>query len=255
MLTSAKPLLVPLSGAGALTAFLFPFAGGSASAFRPWAEHFGAAFSVRAAQLPGRQNRAWDAPFERMADLAATLADEITATRGDFVFFGHSMGALTAFEVARELRRRRARLPALLGVSATPSPDVRGQAPPVASLSDDDLAESSRAGGGLPAEVMASEELLELVLPALRADLSLMDAYEYRPEPPLPVPLSIFGGLDDAMVAPDDLAAWRAQTTGRATVRMHPGGHFYLWEHGAAVVGQLLDDLEHALYGKDGSDG
>jgi surfactin synthase thioesterase subunit len=248
MMTS-HPFFMPLSSEGALTAFLFPFAGGSASAFRPWTGHFGSAVTVLAAQLPGRQNRFSEVPFERMTDLAMALADEITAQPppGEFIFFGHSMGALIAFEVARELRRRQAQLPTLLGVSATQAPDRRGQVAPVASLSDDKLTADTWASGGLPAEVMASAEFLELVLPALRADLSLMDAYEYEPEPPLPVPISIFGGRDDGMVEADDLSAWRAHTSGRATARTYPGGHFYLWEHGASVASELLDDLEAAL--------
>lgn len=243
------PNLRSLSAGGVLTAYLFPYAGGGIGAFRPWVELFGPVVNVRAAQLPGRQDRFTEPCYETFAEAITDLADEVAAAppREEFVFFGHSMGAVVAFEVARELRRRGARLPLLLGASGTCGPAIARTGMKIDGFDDERLAAASLAAGGLPDEVADNPDLLELVLPSLRSDLTILDQHPYAVEPPLPVPISAFGGEDDALVTLADLEAWQAETSAGFTLRTYPGGHFYLWDQGPEIVKALLADLENVL--------
>jgi surfactin synthase thioesterase subunit len=153
------------------------------------------------------------------------------------------MGATIAFEIARELRRRGVPGPALLGVSAMSAPQLEQEPRPVSRLSDAELLDATRQGGGLPEEILQHEELLQLVLPTLRADLELIDAYAYVSEEPLTCPIRVFGANRDPLVQPSTLDAWSGTTTGRTTVRICPGDHFFLWEHGDEIVSALVSEF------------
>src|SRR5258708_4726017 len=237
-------MFVRLTETGERMAYLFPFAGGSASAYRPYARLFGSNYSVRAAQLPGRQDRLADAPFIEMTHLAQALADEvIRESRGRrVIFFGHSFGALIAFEVTRDLRRRGAEQPMILGVSAARAPMIKDGHRLLASLSDQELAVEIRKMGGFPTKLAEHPDFIKLTVDAVRTDLVVENTYAYYDEHPLEVPISVFGGRgDDIAVA--ELDAWRNVTTRRANLRMYPGDHFYLWEHAESVIAALLSDL------------
>ena len=238
--------LVSLKESGDLLVCLFPYAGGSASSYRPLAESFGPDVAVSAVQLPGRQNRWQEAPYTDFATVVADLAGELAeaATR-PLVLMGHSMGATLAHEVARTLRH--VREPALLVVSGACAPGTIVDSVGAERFSDDELIEESREWVHLPPQVRANPELLELVLDALRADLALADAYRHVPGTPLSCPISVFGGRADPLVPEAALASWTSMTSGRTVVRVYDGDHFFLWGREPEVVSALLSDLRSGV--------
>jgi medium-chain acyl-[acyl-carrier-protein] hydrolase len=178
-------------------------------------------------------------------DLVPALAEGLSPLLDvPFALFGHSMGAVVAFEVARELRRRQAPAPVLLAVSGHQAPRRPEVEPPFSHLSDAAfLEELRRRYDGIPPEVLAEEELLQLLLPVLRADIQVLETYAYTGEPPLECPLSCFGGEDDPHVSLVDLEAWSDETSGRLRVRTFPGGHFFVESARSEVLRALGDDL------------
>jgi medium-chain acyl-[acyl-carrier-protein] hydrolase len=225
--------------------YCFPFAGGAASAYRCRPSVLPGRVELRAIQPPGRQNRIAEPPHrscrELVAELVGALAEELNEL--PFAFFGHSMGALVSFELARELRRRGGPQPALLGISAFEAPQRRRTGAPLSGLPDEDLVARVREFGGLPDEVLAAPELLALVVPTLRADLALTENYRYSPGPPLDCPISVFRGRDDPFARAEGLRDWQAQSTRPLTMREFPGRHFYSTEHADAVVSSFADHL------------
>lgn len=225
--------------------YCFHSAGGSAYQFRKWSLSLPSSLEVCALQLPGRHSRLRDAPFVRLEPLVASLVDE-TGPLLDrpFVFFGHSMGATLAFELARELQRRGMPLPDRILVASRRAPHLPMDAPAMHALPDRDLVEEVQIRyGAIPAGVTASPELLSLVLPALRADVTLSETYEYRVGERLPVPIVAMGGRADAHVAEDALAAWRAHTDRAFALHMLPGGHFFFQDDERHFLRILVDVL------------
>lgn len=211
--------------------FCFPYAGGGASSFRLWPNALPPGVNVCPVQLPGRENRLGEAPFTRLEPLVQTL-DRLLRPYLDrpFAFFGHSMGALIAFELAHRLGQNTLG-PIRLFVSGHSAPQIPRRRPPIHQLPDSELVEALRDFGGTPEAVLQHPELMELLLPTLRADFSVVETYVYSPHEPLACPISVFGGLQDSEVSRDDLNVWCDQTRSSCTVRMFPGNHFFL--HGA----------------------
>jgi surfactin synthase thioesterase subunit len=221
----------------------FPYAGGGANVFRPWARALAPAAEVWAMSLPGRATRVREAAVARMAPIVSAVTDELgPLTDRPFVLFGHSLGALVAFEVARELRRRGMRAPAHVLVSAARAPQHRLE-DPIHELPDDQFIERIRGLKGTPAEVLENRQLVELLLPALRADFAVGETYRYASEPPLSAPVTAFGGSADDHVSSDQLDDWYRHTRNRFAVRTFQGGHFFI--HSAqdelldAVAGEI----------------
>lgn len=234
--------------AAPLRLFCFSYVGGNASAYREWTSGAGDV-DVCPVQLPGRDKRLAEPPFQRLMPLVETLADVLPLER-PFAFFGHSLGALVGFELARELRRRDGQGPVKLFVSAARPPQLLATEAPRHLLSDRELVEEVRRLGGTPEEVLRNAELMELFLPVLRADFAVADTYEYSPEAPLPCPIHAFGGQEDSKVAREDLLAWKQQTASAFALDMFPGGHFFL--HGARtrLLRTLLDSLRTSSPGR-----
>jgi surfactin synthase thioesterase subunit len=228
-----------------LRLFCFPYAGGAASVYRTWGPDLPAHVDVCPIQLPGRGSRFREAPFRLIGDLVTAAADALRPSlEPPYVLFGHSMGALIAFELTRELRRRGAAMPALLVVSGHPAPQRPDPDPPIGHLSDPEfLHELQTRYDGIPPEVLAEQELLQLLLPVLRSDILVIESHSYRDEPPLPCPIACFGGEEDGHVQREDLEAWREQTALDCTVRFFRGGHFFLESERAAVLAALGDEL------------
>jgi surfactin synthase thioesterase subunit len=241
--------LVPLTESGRTLVCLFPYAGGSASSYRPLAEVFPSDVAVSAVQLPGRQDRWQEIPYTDFATLVSDLADEIAdaATSIPHVLVGHSLGAAVAYEVAREMRARRAREPALLVVSGASAPDAIVDSIAAEQLSDEELIEESREWVHLPPQVRDSDELLELVLDALRVDLALADSYRFVPSAPLSCPISVFGGRADPLVPEAALGSWSSLTSNRTVIRVYDGDHFYLWGREREVASAMLSDLRSGV--------
>jgi surfactin synthase thioesterase subunit len=208
--------------------FWFPHAGAGASSASV------AGLPCIPVRYPGRESRLAEAPFERMTQLVDALAKAIEPyTSAPFTFFGHSMGAVVAFELARVLRGRGLPLPRILIASAARAPQFRRNHVPPPADSDQELLASLN----IPAE------LAPAVLPALRADTTLYRHYVYGEEAPLDCPIRAYGGTDDPNIAPHHLAGWREQTTASFDVRLFPGGHFYLRDCADAFRQALEADL------------
>lgn len=223
------------SAAPRTTLYCFPHGGGSAAEYVRWARDL-PRVRVCAIQLPARGSRLAEPPFTSMDDLVATLLDEV-ALCPPYVLFGHSFGALLAYEVTRALRAAGRALPEKLLLSSYPAPHLPRESARVHQLDDDELlAEVARTHGGIPEEVLASPELRAMAATSLRADYRILEDYSWTPADPLPVPLTVLGGRDD-VIAEEHLAAWSQHTTrGPIQLRTFPGGHFYLRERQRAAV-------------------
>lgn len=212
----------------------FAHAGGGSLAFHPWSSEPWPEIEVCAVQLPGRESRLREPAVDEMAPLLGRLVPALLPTleAGPFAFFGHSLGALLAFEVTRALRSRGAPLPRLLLAAGRSAPSHGGAPHRLSAIAGDD--EFVRAVqyyyGGIPPALLAERELLALIVPTLRADLKLAEHYEYRAEPPLPVPIRALGGVDDRGVDEQALRDWAAETAADFGVQRFRGGHFFVQE-------------------------
>jgi surfactin synthase thioesterase subunit/glycosyltransferase involved in cell wall biosynthesis len=222
--------------AGALRLFCFPHAGGGAAAFKTWAERLPRAVAVAPMRPPPRRNN--------MAAVVAALGDSIQPYLDQpFAFFGHSMGAAVAFELARLLRRRNQPAPRMLVASGARAPQYRRGHVPPPEPSETEFVEALRRLQGTPREVLDNPNLMQLILPALREDAAIYRHYVYAEEPPLDCPIRAYGGAEDPNVSRAHLEAWAQQTTAAFAVRVFPGGHFYLQTHRQEFLAALARDL------------
>lgn len=224
--------------------FCFPCAGGGASAYRLWADLLPDSIELCAVQLPGRENRLNETPHRRIEGLISALADALEPQlERSYALFGHSMGALIAFELAHCLRRNRCAPPVQLFAASAPAPHLPRFRAFLHRLPDAALVVSLRRLGGMPEWVVNEPELLALVLPTFRADLELWESYAYHPRPPLPYPISVFGGAADTTVKPFELAGWAQHTKQRFAMRFFSGTHFFV----ASEPHALIDAISSAL--------
>ncbi|SDH33464.1 Surfactin synthase thioesterase subunit [Lentzea fradiae] len=219
----------------------FPHAGGAASAFRGWAELLGPSTAVVAVQYPGRQDRFGDPPPADIAALAGQIAVEIAPllTRPT-AFFGHSMGATVAYEVARRLQPRFPSRLARLYVSACDAPPARR--PRTTVIADEEIRAYVRSLGGSGAALLADDELWQLSLPALRNDFRMIETYRYRTAAPLTCPVTAIAGDADDSVSPDDVRRWQELTIGPFEAVVQPGGHFYFDESAEGLAALFRED-------------
>ena len=229
--------------------FCFPYAGVGASVFRPWSAGLPVEFDVCAVQLPGRTARMAEPPIASVPVLVDGIVTAVTSHLDiPFVFFGHSMGAILAAEVTRELARRGARLPRYLIVSARRPPHMADPQSPLRDLSDTEFVEEiMRRYGGIPPEILREKDILALLLPALRADIAALETHRPPRRAPLPCPIVAFGGSDDALTPRAHLEAWREETTSDFEICVFPGGHFYLESRRTAVLAKVSEFLVRAM--------
>jgi len=225
--------------------FCFPYAGGTAAIFRAWPDLLlTTSVEVCVIHLPGRAGRLQEPPFTHLLSLVQEIAPAIRPFLDKpFAFFGHSMGALISFELARQLRRERAPAPAQLflsGRSAAHLPDVE---PRTFDLPEAEFIQELRRLNGTPQEVLEHPELMHLMIPLLRADFSVCQTYEYEKGPPLDSPITIFGGLQDFEAPRAHLEAWREHTSSTFKLRMLPGDHFFLNSEQALLLNTLSQEL------------
>ncbi len=233
-----------------LRLFCFHYAGGGASAFRTWERSIPPEIELALIQLPGRENRAREKAFTHLISLVDELTDTLLPLFDKpFVFFGHSLGALISFELARQLRRQQGPAPLHLFVSGCRAPQrpIPASEVPIHFLPDDEFIQKLREYNGTPEAVLQHAELMDLLMPVLRADFALYETYVYQPEEPLSCSISAFGGLQDPKVSREDVAAWREQTQGDFVLRMFPGDHFFLHSTQAQLLQTVSQDLARIL--------
>lgn len=226
-----------------LRLFCFPYAGGDAAIYRAWPDGL-PGVEVVAVRPPGRGSRFREPPFTRIVPLVSELAGAVQPLLDrPFAFFGHSLGALIAFELARELRRRNDKPPGQLIVSGSDAPQRIQTHKSVHALPDAEFIENLRQLDRTPSEVLANQELISLLLPMLRADFSLLETYAYAEEPPLGCPILAVGGQQDERVRPDGLQAWADQTSEGFSLEMLPSGHFFLNASQALLLQVISTEL------------
>jgi medium-chain acyl-[acyl-carrier-protein] hydrolase len=195
-----------------------------------WAEEVHPDVEVGWALWPGRESRIREAPCSSIGELVSVLTTGLARWLDcSFMFYGHSLGAKIAFEVSRELRRRQQVGPVHLFVGACHAPQVPWHQPALHRLPEEQFIEQvQNRYGGMPRQVIDDLELRALLVPALRADMRLVETYRYTPEPPLGCPITAFGGAADRTVEPWALAAWRHQTCSNFQIHTVPGDHFFV---------------------------
>ncbi|WP_181794937.1 thioesterase II family protein [Streptomyces sp. WELS2] len=231
---------------GDLTLVCFPHAGGSASYFRPLADALAGVAEVLPVQYPGRQDRRAEPPLTSVS----RLADEIVAVLGSLsprrlVLFGHSMGACVAFEVARRIERDSSGgshdLRGLIASGRTAPPTLRDTK--VRFMDDHAVIAEMRRLNGTDDRLLLDDDVIQMIMPAIRGDYLAVESYRYEPGPPLRCPVSVLVGDDDPQVTLAEAEEWRAHTQADFRLRAFPGGHFYLAEQQDRVVRALAEDL------------
>lgn len=212
------------------TLLCLPFAGAGASFFYPWSGRAPDGLEVTALQLPGREWRVAEEPSLVVQECAAGLVPDVLAlvpAGSPLVLFGHSLGAVLAFELARRL----VGIPDLavdaLLVSGSPGPWTRRERP-ATGLPDDEFVRRIEEFAGYSHEALADPEMRELVLPTLRADVEMHESYAPASTTPLPVPVTAFHAADDDLVSRDRTGEWATATSAGFTLVDVPGGHMYL---------------------------
>ncbi|ACB50771.1 putative type II thioesterase [Crocosphaera subtropica ATCC 51142] len=225
--------------------FCFPYAGGGTRIFRHWPNHLSDTLEVCAIRLPGREGRLLETPFFQLPNLLESLTPNLLPYLDKpFAFFGHSMGALVCFEVAHQLIKNYGILPLHLFVSGHSAPQLPNLDPPIHQLPESDFIKAIHDLNGTPKEVLKNEELMQLLIPMLRADFSVLETYVYQPKPLLTCPITAFGGLNDPETNETELAAWGQQTNQSFEQHMFPGDHFFI--HSAESDIFLI--LQRSLY-------
>jgi medium-chain acyl-[acyl-carrier-protein] hydrolase len=223
-----------------------PPAGGGASRYRDWPAHLPDDVEVVSVQLPGRENRFGEPPIDSMDQLIGALLDGLAGYLvPPFALFGHSMGALIAFELVRQLRPRGV-APVHLFVSGCQAPGLPSRSPDWHTLPDREFIATVAELGGIPPELLADRQFLDMMLPTLRSDCALAETYVSRPQAPLSCPVSAFGGLQDQEVFPEDVRAWSRHTTGPFRVHLLPGDHFFINAARLDLLRLLVSELGSA---------
>jgi medium-chain acyl-[acyl-carrier-protein] hydrolase len=232
--------------AASVRLFCFPYAGGGATVFQPWAIRLPASVEVWPVCLPGREHRLFDPVHTSLDRLVAEMRDALAGPMAEspvpVAFFGHSLGALLAYELARSLRQNSDREPATLVLSGRAAPHQKSGRS-LHTLSDDAFVSAVQQFGAAPAAALDNPELRELCLPMLRADFTMAETYTYRPGPALDCPIITWAGRQDDGSTPDLVEQWAGYTTGPVRHRTFPGGHFFLHTDDS-VFDALTEDLK-----------
>ncbi|WP_204046945.1 thioesterase II family protein [Microbispora siamensis] len=224
--------------------FCVPHAGGGASAYRAWAPLLAPGIEVVAIRLPGRELRFGETPYTSADDLVPELVRAVSPLLDrPHAWFGHSMGAIIAFESCRWIRRAGLGAPARLLVSGRSAPHLPPRGPFVREAPTPELTRWLRETGGTPPELLDDPELFEALLPMMRADMTVAETYRYRPEPPLDCPVSVFGGNDDDHATAGEMRHWSRHTTAECRVRLYEGGHFFIHEMTEQILPVIGEDL------------
>jgi surfactin synthase thioesterase subunit len=235
--------IVPSRGPGRMRLFCLPFAGGGAVFYHARKNFLPPDVELARIKLPGREARLREKAFTDMGALIAELTEVLTPWLDrPYVLFGHSMGALIAFELSRALRARHRLLPLHLFVSGFWAPHLQ-RPERLTGLPDAQFIARLREYGGIPELVLRNPELMEIFLPIFRSDFEMIDSYTYRPADPLDCPLTAFGGESDPKIPLDRISAWHVHTSRGFKCHFLPGGHFFINESQSRLLELLWEDL------------
>ncbi|MBZ0258351.1 hypothetical protein K8I31_19950, partial [bacterium] len=224
--------------------FCFPYAGGGASMYRTWADQLPGGVHVCPVQLPGRENRLSEPPYSQVAPLVRIISEQLSPCMDlPFAFFGYSMGALIAYELTRELRRSNQALPTRLFLAAHRAPQLPMRRKAIYHLDDEGFKQGLRHLEGTPEAVLENEELMDIMLPRLRADFTLYETYSYSEEAALGLPFSIFGGTNDKDIPKENLSPWAELTSAQTNIRMIEGNHFFINTAEKELLNFVVEDM------------
>ncbi len=234
MINSRKP--------GAATRlFCFPYAGSGASIFWDWHDYLPEDIEVVRVQLPGRENRFTEPRFSRLSDVIGPLSELIAEMdEKPFYFFGHSVGALIAFELTRALQRHGSKLPFHLVASGMRAPQLPRREEELHYLMDDEtLMQKLKEYNGTPGALLQDTELMRFFLPQLRDDFAISETYEHTPGPLLGCPITALGGDKDPNVLESDVASWFTNTKAEFRYLLFAGDHFFIHPNKTAILDLL----------------
>jgi len=221
-----------------------PFAGGGSISFRKWALVLPAPIELITVEIPGRGARITEPLRKRIDAIVPDIATALLAELDKpFAVFGHSMGTLLGFELNHYLEKHYHLQPAHLFFSGRGAPHLPNREAPIHQLAHDDFIGQIKQFDGTPREVLENQELMELMVPILRADFEACETYIYQKYEPFSCPMTVFGSLQDSGTTKDMLQEWEKHTTGVFNLRMFPGGHFFLLRHSASLIESMLRDL------------
>ena len=228
-----------------LRLFCFHYAGSGASVFKDWPYSFSPEIEVYAIKLPGRESRFIEEPYRRITELIEDLVPEILPFFDkQFVFFGHSIGAHISFYLIRHLRRNNLPLPIHMFASGARAPHLPEQPDALHYKMDEQKFITKLIElGGMDEEILHNKELMDLILPILRADVEILNTIEYVEEEPLDCSISSFGGLYDPRVSREDSEAWNKHTYGNFSLTMIPGKHLFINSHREQVIDLIKKDI------------
>jgi len=219
----------------------FPYAGGTTSVFRPWVAPLSGTVRLHLPRLPGRESRLGERGLDEMGALVDYLAATLDV-EPPYAMFGHSLGAIVAFELARRLRRAGRQLPMRLFLSGAPAPHLKRPLG-LGGLSGDRLWARLRDLNGVPAALLDNPELLDVLEPILRADFAIDDRYVYLAEPPLPCAMTVLRGTADPSVREAHAAGWARHTSGAFAVEVLDGDHFFIHDQRDRVIALITRTL------------
>jgi medium-chain acyl-[acyl-carrier-protein] hydrolase len=228
-----------------LRLFCLPYAGGSAMIFRTWHNSLPPTIEVCPIELPGRGRQIKLPLYTEMQPLVREIAQNlIPYLDKPFAIFGHSMGGLVSFELTRLLRSEYNLTPLHLFISARNAPQVTPTKRKIYNLPDAEFWQEIRNYNGTPDDVMENQEMIQIFLPILRADFTVLDTYVYTHQPPFNIPISVFGGLQDTEFIDYELEAWQEQTLANFSLHKLEGNHFFIRSHEKLLLKTIYQQIQ-----------
>ena len=229
--------------------FCLHYAGGAANIFSSWADPLNNVADVYAVQLPGRWERHSEKAFTNVDQAVAALQSAVGQEAiGPFAVLGYSLGALIGFEWIRLLRKQQKTLPIHFFVLSRAGPQTKSPYHEIYKLSDDQfLKEMQKNYGGVPEVIFQDEDLRNLFLPVMRADMEMFETYKYREEPPLEIPITAIRGTEDIGLLSANFDAWSSMTSSQFHKVEFKAGHFFVQNHFAEVLNLIRTTLTQSI--------